>query len=236
MMQRVLITACLLLVSVGVQANDDEQRFNQFRLSAQQSESVSNDTMHVTLNTYAEMKDPARLAQRINEEMEWALAIAKQVPGIKVSSGSYQTWPVTRKEVTSAWRGQQDLLLEGQDMEALGKLVGQLQEKLKIKSMSFSVSDEKRTAVENRLIDAALDAFKARADIIGNNLGARDYRFVDVNVGASAQRPPVMYQARTASVAMEASDAVAVEGGESDVQVTVSGVVEFSLGSNPVAR
>jgi predicted secreted protein len=228
-MCRLAALVCLLAVSALTNADDDDVRYNQFRLSAQQSESVSNDTMHVTLNTYAEMQDPAKLAARINQEMEWALGIAKQYPDVKVSTGSYQTWPVTRKEVTSAWRGQQDLMLEGEDTENLGKLTARLQEKLKIKSMSFSVSDEKRMAVENRLIDVALDAFKQRADIIGKNLNASGYRFVDVNVGTSTQRPPVMYQARMASVSMEAKDSVAVEGGESDVQVTVSGTVELQI-------
>jgi uncharacterized protein YggE len=38
-----------------------------------------------------------------------------------------------------------------------------------------------------------------------------------------------MYQARMATMAMESSDAVAVEGGESDVQVTVSGTIELQI-------
>ena len=229
MMHRLAVTVCLLAVAGLAHADDDGGRYNQFRLAAHQSESVSHDPMHVTLNTYAEMQDSAKLATRLNGEMEWALDIARQYSGVKVSTGSYQTWPVTRKEVTSAWRGQQDLMLESKDTEKLGELAARLQEKLKIKSMSFSVSDEKRMAVENRLIDAALDAFKQRADIIGKNLKASGYRFVDVNVGTSAQRPPVMYQARMASVSMEASDSVAVEGGESDIQVTVSGTVELQI-------
>ena len=228
-MHRLAVTVCLLAVAVLAHADDDDVRYNQFRLSAQQSDSVSKVTKSVTLKTYAEMQDSAKLATRINGEMEWALDIARQYSGVKVSTGSYQTWPVTRKEVTSAWRGQQDLMLESKDTEKLGELAARLQEKLKIKSMSFSVSDEKRMAVENRLIDAALDAFKQRADIIGKNLKASGYRFVDVNVGTSTQRPPVMYQARMASVSMEASDSVAVEGGESDIQVTVSGTVELQI-------
>ena len=64
---------------------------------------------------------------------------------------------------------------------------------------------------------------------MGENLNARGYRIVDINVGTSAQRPPVMYQSRMASVSMEASNAVAVEGGESDVRVTVSGTIELDI-------
>jgi len=227
-MRRVLLLLCLaVFASTGLA--DDELRYNQVRLQSQQTESVSNDTMHVTLQTYAEMQDPAKLATRINQEMEWALAQAKQVQGVKVRTGSYQTWPVTRKEVTTGWRGQQDLVLESRDTQALSRLTGQLQDKLQIKSMSFTVSDEKRVTVENRLIDLALNAFKERARIVGDNLKADDYRIVEINVGTSTARPPMMHQARIASMSMEASDAVAVEGGESDVRVTVNGTIELQI-------
>ena len=224
-----LILICALAASSAVRADEPPLRYNQVRLQAQQSESVSNDTMHVTLNTYAEMQDPAKLAARINQEMDWALEKAKQYSEIKVSTGSYQTWPVIRKEVTTGWRGQQNLMLESRDTEALSQLTGELQKKLKIKSMSFSVSDEKRSTVENRLIETALNAFKVRALIVGENLNAKGYRIVDMNVGTSAQRPPVMRQARVATMAMASNDSVAVEGGESDVQVTVSGTIELDI-------
>lgn len=229
MTRSILLLACVLAAATAARADDAALRYNQVRLQAQQSESVSNDTMHVTLNTYAEMQDSSRLAARINQDMDWALAKAKQYSDVKVSTGGYQTWPVTHKDVTTAWRGQQDLILESRNTEMLSQLTGQLQEKLKIKSMSFSVSDEQRIAVENRLIDASLNAFKVRARIVGDNLNAKGYRIVELNVGTTAQRPPVMYQARMATMAMESSDAVAVEGGESDVQVTVSGTIELQI-------
>ena len=227
-MKRLLLLLCLTL-SAGTGLADDELRYNQVRLQSQQTESVSNDTMHVTLQTYAEMQDPAKLAARINQEMEWALAQVKQVQGVKLRTGSYQTWPVTRKEVTTGWRGQQDLILESRDTQGLSRLAGQLQAKLQIKSMNFTVSDEKRVTVENRLIDLALNAFRERAGIVGENLKADGYRIVELNVGTSTARPPMMHQARVASMSMEAVDAVAVEGGESDVRVTVSGTIEMQI-------
>ena len=223
-----ILAGALALAGI-VRADGEPLRYNQVRLQAQQSESVSNDTMHVTLNTYAEMQDSSRLAERINRDMEWALAKARQHSAVKVSTGGYQTWPVIRKEVTSAWRGQQDLILESRDTKLLSQLTAELQEKLKIKSMSFSVSDAQRAAVENRLIDAALNAFKLRARIVGDNLNAKGYQIVDIRVDTSSQRPPVIYQTRVSTMAMEANDAVAVEGGESDVQVTVSGTIELQI-------
>ena len=226
-MKPMLLLCLAVIASPGFA--DDELRYNQIRLQSRQTESVSNDTMHVTLQTYAEMQDPAKLAARINQEMEWALAQAKQQKGVKVRTGSYQTWPVTRKEVTTGWRGQQDLILESRDTQALSRLTGQLQDKLQINSMSFSVSDEKRVTVENRLIDLALNAFKERARIVGDNLKADGYRIVELNVGTSTARPPMMHQARVASMSAGASDAVAVEGGESDVRITVNGTIELQI-------
>jgi predicted secreted protein len=224
-----LIVLAGLVTGINVAFADDDLRYNQVRLQSQQTEAVSNDTMHVSMNTYAEMQDPAKLAAKINNDMEWALQQAKQVQGVKVKTGSYQTWPITRKEVTTGWRGQQDLVLESADTETLSRLVGQLQGRLQIKSMSFTVSDEKRAGVENRLIGAALDAFKQRAGIIGNNLKASGFRIVEINVNTSTQRPPMLRQARMATMSMEASDAVAVEGGESDVSVTVNGTIELRI-------
>ena len=222
-----MIMLCLLVWATGVWA-DTSQHYNQVHLQSQQSESVSNDTMHVTLGTHAEQRDPASLARKINEDMEWALSKAKQVKGVKVSTGSYQTWPITNKKVTTGWRGQQSLELESKDTESLARLAGELQDRLQIKSMNFTVSDEKRMAVENRLIERALNAFKDRARIVGDNLQANGYRIVDITIGTSGQAPPVMYKARMA-MAMEASAPVAVEGGESDIRVTVDGTIELFI-------
>ena len=95
MMRFVLLLCCLLMALPATRADDDPLRYNQVRLQAQQSEAVSNDTMHVTLNTYAEMQDSGKLAARINREMDWALEKAKQYTDIKVSTGIYHFFSFT---------------------------------------------------------------------------------------------------------------------------------------------
>lgn len=218
----------LVLLTQAARA-DTERHYNQVHLQAQQSESVSNDTMHVSLSSYGEARDPARLATQLNTDMEWALAIVRQQEGVTASTGSYQTYPVHRDNVLKGWRGQQGLELEGKDSRQLSELIGRLQEKLQVKSIRFSVSEEKRHAVENRLIDRALEAFKQRARIVGDNLKAGGYRIVDIHVSSSAQRPPLPYQARMMAATTEDAAPVAVEAGESDVVVSVNGTVELQL-------
>jgi len=111
----------------------------------------------------------------------------------------------------------------------MSRLAGELQGKLQVKSMSFSVSDAKRTGVENRLISRALDAFKARAAIVVDNLHATGYRIVEMTISTSSQRPPAPYPVARMATTMKAESRVAVEAGESDVTVMVSGTIELSL-------
>ncbi len=229
-----VIARCLFLsalIAAQVVNADNEARYNQVRLDAQVSEQVSNDTMHVSLESWGEHRDAAKLAAQINRDMEWALSQARQHTAVKASTGSYQTWPLGSKDntVTRGWRGQQSLQLESRDSKALGQLTGLLQERLKIKSMNFTVSDERRESVENRLIGLALEAFKTRAQIVSSNLEAGGYRIVNLNIGTSAQQPPIRYQSRMAMATMEADSAVAVETGESEVRVSVSGTVELVM-------
>jgi predicted secreted protein len=222
----ILLVIFALLIT-GFSQADTPPRYNQVHLSAQQSESIDNDTMHVTLSTYSEIPDPARLAETINTDMEWALKLARAVKDVDISTRNYRTYPVQHKNKLKIWRGQQDLVLESRDSGRLGKLVTKLQERLQVNAMHFTVSKSKRQQVENRLIDAAMDAFKARADIARKNLGASDYKMVNLSINISGHRPPIPLYARAAS--MEAKSSVAVEAGESEISVTVSGTVEMLL-------
>jgi predicted secreted protein len=225
----VTLTALVLAGFMGAVHADTDSVYNRVRLQVQQVESVSNDTMHVTLNTFDEARDPASLATRINKDMEWALGIARRQQGITSRTGGYQTYPVYKDNVLKGWRGEQSLELEGKDIHAMSRLVGELQERLQVKSMSFSVSDEIRTEVENRLISRALDAFKARAAIVVDNLHATGYRIVDMTISTSSQQPPAPYPVARMAATMQSESRVAVEAGESDVSVMVSGTVELSL-------
>ncbi|MEZ5542726.1 MAG: SIMPL domain-containing protein [Pseudomonadota bacterium] len=225
----------LLLFGLGGAAavlGAEEPRYHQVNLDAQAVAQVSNDTMNVSMHTWGEHREAAQLAAQINGDMEWALALARQYQAVKVSTGGYQTWPLSSKDglSTRGWRGQQTLTLESRDSDVLSQLVGQLQQRLKLDAMNFTVSDEQRAAVENRLIDTALEAFKTRAGIVSANLKAGGYKIVTITIGTAGQQPPIMYRARVAAMATEAADApVAVEGGESEVRVTVSGTVELEL-------
>jgi predicted secreted protein len=220
---------CAVLLLVPPAMAEDQPRYNQVRLQSEASEPVGNDTMNVTLFAAGEQRDPARLADQINADMAWALDLAKQQTGIEVSTGNYRTWQVRHDNRMKGWQARQELVLESRDTAALSRLTGLLQEKLQVASMRFSVSAETRTAVENRLIEQALTAFRVRADVVGDKLEAGGYRIVELNIGTSAQQPPVVYRSRGLTAALESDAPVAAEGGESDIRVTVSGTIELIM-------
>ena len=205
-------------------------RYNQVRFQVESSRPVDNDRMQAVLSTTAEDDNAARLADTVNRTMDWALKTAKARPRIEVRSGGYHTYPVYDKDKIRRWRATQELLLEGTDFAALGALIGQLQERLQVTAINFSVSPVRRAAAEDELITQALDTFKQRAELVRKQFGARGYRVVDVSINTADSAPIPMLRANKGlgiSSAMESAAPVPVQAGTSTVTVTAGGVIEL---------
>jgi predicted secreted protein len=190
---------------------------------------VGNDRMLAILNATAEEKKPADLADRINSTMTWALEQARANKQVTLRSGSYQTYPVygeNRKIVR--WRGRQELQLESQDVDQLSQLVGTLQSQLQMQSLQFSVSHDRRQQVENELIEQALEAYQARAEIVRKSLGAKTYRLMDINIHSAGRSPVIPMRAEAVSTMSRSSvSKPALEQGTSRVDVQVSGKIRL---------
>jgi len=225
---RLLITAFILNLAATNQATAaaEAPRYNQIHFQVERSRPVENDRMQAVLNLTAEDDNAAHLADQINRSMDAALKTAKARVKVEVRTGSYRTYPVYNKEKIQRWRATQELLLEGSDFAELGSLIGQLQERLQVTSIIFSVSPARRAAVEDELIAQALDAFKQRAELVRKQLAAKGYRIVDVSINTGGGQPvPIMMRA----AAMEAASVAppAVEAGTSTLSVNVGGVIEL---------
>lgn len=190
---------------------------------------VGNDRMLAILNATAEEKKPADLADKINSTMAWALDQARANKQVTLRSGSYQTYPVygeNRKIVR--WRGRQELQLESQDVDQLSQLVGTLQSQLQMQSLQFSVSHNRRQQVENELIEQALEAYQARAEIVRKSLGAKSYKLLDINIHSAGRSPVIPMRAEAVSTLSRSSvSKPALEQGTSRVDVQVSGKIRL---------
>lgn len=222
----VMLWIATVFASPGFAA-DTDLHYNQIRFQATASETVANDRMRAVLTVQDEDDDAAKLADRINQTMAWALQQSKGQKGIEVRSGGYSTQPVYNKNTLTGWRASQELILEGGDFGQISKLIGTLQQRLQLTTVSFSIAPDTRAAVERKLIDRALDSFKQRAEQVRKNIGTSGYRIVELNINTEdmpVQPYPVM---RAEAASMKSVAPPSFEGGNSDVRVSVNGTVQL---------
>jgi len=122
----------------------------------------------------------------------------------------------------------QELRLESNDLPALAKLVGELQDTLLVQGMQLRLAPATRRSIEEALIAEAIAAFQSRAEIVRKAMKASSYRVRTLSIGTSGGGIVVPF-ARSEMRAMSAAAApVAVEAGTSVVQVTASGTVQLA--------
>jgi predicted secreted protein len=226
---RVLLAVPILglVVTDHTMAADEAARYNQIHFQVQRSRPVENDRMQAVLSVTLEDENAAHLADQVNRTTAWALQTAKAQRKVEVRTGNYRTYPVYDKNKIRRWRGTQELVLEGNDFAALGNLIGQLQERLQVTAINFSLSPAQRAAAEDEMITQALKAFKQRAELVRKQLVAKSYRIVDAFIDTGVGQPVPIVRRATAMAAEEAVAPPAMEGGTSTLTVTVRGVIEL---------
>lgn len=225
----VLLFPAALLVST---AQADNLHYNQVSLRTEVSQEVPHDLMQVILYSEAQDNDPAKLAASITENLNKAIAQARQSKGVQVSLGSRHSYPVysDNGEHISAWRERAELRLESAQFSQLSKLTGELLQQLKMGGMTFSIADSTRQASEDALIKTAVESFKARAQLTSETLGGNAYKIVNLSFNSGFQPPMPVRMAAIKGMAMnEAAPAPEIEAGSSKVTLSVDGVIEVQM-------
>jgi len=225
----VLLFPAALLVST---AQADNLHYNQVSLRTEVSQEVPHDLMQVILYSEAQDNDPAKLAASITENLNKAIAQARQSKGVQVSLGGRHSYPVysDNGEHISAWRERAELRLESAQFSQLSKLTGELLQQLKMGGMTFSIADSTRQASEDALIKTAVESFKARAQLTSETLGGNAYKIVNLSFNSGFQPPMPVRMAAMKGMAMnEAAPAPEIEAGSSKVTLSVDGVIEVQM-------
>lgn len=230
MLRNILLPLVLIMLATVACAHDNDPIYDRVSLNASAEQEVENDTLVAVLFAEHQAQRQKDVSRVVNEAVRWALDKAKGKAGIKVQTTQYNTSPVYTKNVVTGWRARQSIRLESSDADAIGELIGELQEQLSIGSINYAVSKAARDAVEEALTSAALKQFKRRAELIASDLGRKTYRIVQLHINTqSGGRQPVVYAARVAK--MEAAPAPAIEAGVQTVTVDVSGTIEVDAGA-----
>ena len=227
-MLRLTIIVLSLLLSHTTIAHDDAPMFNQVYLQASAQMDVPNDELIVIMTVEKEAADAAKLADTINQTMDWALSRVKQQKDIQARTLSYNTYPVYEKKTLIGWRGNQQLELKSSDITELTEVTGQLQQRLQIKGMRFNPTRQTRKKHEDMLIEEAMQAFKQRVEIVKKHMSEKNVRIVSLNINTGGDYPrPIRAESRMMAMDSMAVSTPAVEAGSSNLTVTVSGSVQF---------
>jgi predicted secreted protein len=194
-------------------------------ISASATTSVANDRMFGSLRIEAENSDPARAAAEVNAKMGKALARAKATAGVDASTSGYSSYQLTDKLITR-WHVVQSLSLQSSDFATMAALLTKLQSEdgMLLSGMSFGVSPDARRKAEDALTQQAIKAWQARAQNAVRGFGFESWRTgrVSIDTGEPVRPQPMM---RVQAMSAGGAPPVQVEGGNTDVSVTVSGEV-----------
>jgi predicted secreted protein len=87
--------------------------------SATERVSLPQDLLTASLRIESRNADPRKVQADINTAMEKALATAKKVAGVKVTTGGYQVYEQRLERNLRLWQGQQTLQLESKNSAAV---------------------------------------------------------------------------------------------------------------------
>lgn len=200
--------------------------YDRVTLSAEAMEDIANDTLVAVMYAQREGSDLTKMADEVNRAISQAVSRSKKQSDVNVQTQAYQTQPVYQQQRLTGWRVRQAIQLKSRNIKSLSELIGELQNTLAVESMSYTVSHEQRTRMEELLIGKAIAAFQQRAQQITRHLGHKKHRLVNMDVQRSGTVHPVLQ--RSYSPMLESKVAApSIEPGTQTLTVTVSGVIEL---------
>ena len=193
-------------------------------VSASATITVSNDRLQAWLRAEAENPSPAAAASQVNALIAKALADARSYPAVKVATAGYSTQQISEKGKQSRWHVAQAVSLDSADFTTAAILITKLQEEdgLLLSGMGFSLSDKTRRDAEDGVTRQAIQSWQSRAEQAAQALGFARWHpgHLTVQAGDGGRMYPTMRAQATTGFAPAP---VALEGGTTDVTVTVNG-------------
>lgn len=165
------------------------------------------DELAASLRVEATSATAAASQARVNKVMEDALARARAVPGLTVSTGGYGVWRVgpTPQDGNVRWQASETLNLAGHDDTVLLKLVGDLQQAgLAVGNLGWRLSRAAERKAHQEATKQALSSLRGRIEEAAALLGLRFEQFKEVRLDAANPQQP-MFRAMAAPMAMAAA-------------------------------
>lgn len=235
----VLFLAAAGWVSLPAQAETVAPRetplMNVVSLSASGFLEVQQDWLTLRMNATREGGDAASVQTQLKTAVDSALATARGAAAanqqMQVRSGSFGVYPRYDKAgKISGWQGNAELILDGRDFTRIARTAGRVST-MTVAGMDFSLSREAQQKLETDVQALAIERFKARATEVAKGFGMSSFRLGEISISSADQMEGRMVQrsamAMDSKVSFSKSEPLAVEPGNSKVNVTVSGTVHL---------
>jgi uncharacterized protein len=225
--RRALLGLVLLCAAVVPALADD----TILRLSETATVMVPPDELAASMRAEAVAPTAQDAQKRVNDMMQDAVANAKKVAGITISTGGYNVWraPATLADRAERWWAGQNLNLTGKDPEAMLKLVGDLQQKgLAQVNLTWRLSHDAQQKARKDATRQALSVLRGRADDAAEILGLRFSAFREVRLD-SVMPPPMMQRQAVVTRAAMASSAPPPSAEPEDLPVNATAEADIVL-------
>jgi predicted secreted protein len=232
-MRQILTTAAAglaVLLALPAMAQDNAPTYDRVSLNATAEREVENDLLIAIVYAEVEDSDQSDAADQVNTAIQWAADRARRAGDIVLQTTQYNTRPIyaNGRRITG-WVARQSLRLESTDAEKLSELLGTLQDRVAVQSISYGLSKAARDAAEDELIAEALTRFDRRASLVASELGREGYRIVQIDVGTpNGFFSPVAMRAQ--AFAQDSVAAPEIEAGVQRLTVSVGGTIELDSG------
>lgn len=228
-MKKLLLASLLTTTAAVAAAQTAPVPSGVLTLSADAVTEVPTDVVQLTLAAEQEGQEPSAISNALSTRTQAVLAQAKRTSGVEAQSGGFTIHPTTdRNGKISVWRGRSEVILKSKDFAAVSRLAGELANQMQVQNVAFSLSREARHAAEQKLADQAVALFRDKAQTTAKLFGYSNYtiREVSLNESGGVMPPmPRMYAAK--AMAADSGAPVPVEGGKTQVTVSVNGSVQM---------
>lgn len=183
---------------------------------------VAPDLLTVVLGHRAEAPDVARAQDEVNRRIGLVRDAVAGKAAIRFATGSYNTWLERRENEKGRWVAHQTVRLESAEAALLLEVVGGLQRQgVAVEGMSWSLTADRRRALERELIDEALAELRSTAAKAAASMGmeVQGWSSIVLGQGRGGAFPPPMPR----MMAMKAEADPVAEPGTTVVEVVVSG-------------
>lgn len=248
------VSLCLSLPGLAM-----AQEGIQADLKASASAQITQDTIKLTFSQHAQGQSAVQVNEALAKAINQAKASLPKVDGVTVSTGQFRTYPIYDKIDSGSypspnpspspnpnsdnanananvkasapiqWRGRADLILNATPVDAVSASAQALASQWALTAVQYSLSDTARQAAESRLISAASQAFKVKAEQFAKSFGYKSYQLLKLELDDSSATfaPTLLARGAMNSPGQTAQPSLQFDPDLVTVTVTVSGTVEF---------